>query len=51
MNESKEEAHYWFTVLAIVELMNEQGQSKVMNDIMSCALAQRRGPNDEGDIA
>ena len=36
---SKEEAHYWFTVLAVVELMNEHGQSKVMNDIKDCLLS------------
>ena len=39
MKEDQKEAHYWFTVLAIVELMNEHGQSKVMNDIRDCVLS------------
>ena len=45
MKKDQEEAHYWFTVLAIVELMNEHGQSKVMNDIKDCLLSS----NIEGD--
>jgi hypothetical protein len=43
MKDDQKEAHYWFTVLAVVELMNEHGQSKVMNDIMSCVLANAEG--------
>lgn len=46
VNESKEEAHYWFTVLAVVELMAENGQSKVINDIKDCLLSS----NIEGDM-
>jgi hypothetical protein len=38
--EDQKEAHYWFTVLSIVELMNEHGQLKVLMDITSCLAKQ-----------